>query len=119
MRIRGFTLIEVLVAMTVFAVAALAVIKSTSQHTRSLSYLEEKTLASIVADNQLTLLFLNGEKPASEKKGNVEMAGRTWYWTLKPTATQTGQLRAIDMQVFTSKERANNIISVRTYVPTS
>ncbi|MGL5728054.1 MAG: type II secretion system minor pseudopilin GspI, partial [Plesiomonas sp.] len=61
---RGFTLLEVLVALAVFAVAALAVMQAASGHVRSLSLLEEKLFAGWVAENQQALLAL---MPASER----------------------------------------------------
>ena len=46
MRARGFTLLEVMVAMAVFAVAGLAVMKSAGEQVLGLGLLEEKTFAS-------------------------------------------------------------------------
>ena len=50
---RGFTLLEVLVALVVLAVALGALIKAGSQHARNTAYLQERTLASWVAGNVL------------------------------------------------------------------
>ncbi|WP_394213052.1 type II secretion system minor pseudopilin GspI [Enterovibrio calviensis] len=114
---RGFTLIEVMVAMAVFAVAALAVLNATGQHVNTLGVLEEKTFASMVADNQLALFVLEGKVPSSEKNGSSEMAGRTWYWTIKPTATADNALRAVDVIVWQDESKRGSLVSVRTYVP--
>ena len=70
---RGFTLLEVLVALAIFATAAIATIRSVSQHINTLNFLEEKTFASMVADNQMTLVALSKEKP-SKKKGTENLA---------------------------------------------
>lgn len=43
-RTRGMTLLEVLVALAIFATAAISVIRSVSQHINTVSYLEEKCL---------------------------------------------------------------------------
>ena len=48
---RGFTLLEVLVALVVLAVAMGALIKAGSEHARNTAYLQERTLAGWVADN--------------------------------------------------------------------
>ncbi|WP_028024304.1 type II secretion system minor pseudopilin GspI [Enterovibrio calviensis] len=116
-RFRGFTLIEVLVAMAVFAVAALAVLNATGQHVNTLGVLEEKTFAAMVADNQLALFVLEGKALSSEKNGNSEMAGRKWFWTIKPTATADNMLRAVDVIVWQDETKRSSIVSVRTYVP--
>ncbi len=113
----GFTLIEVLVAMAVFAVTAMAVLNATSQNARTLMLLEEKTFASMVADNQLALLVLEGGAPSSEKSGKEEMAGKEWYWTIKPVKTSDSMLRAIDLIVWSDEQKRNPLTTVRTYVP--
>lgn len=48
---RGFTLLEVLVALVVLAVAMGALIKAGTEHARNTAYLQERTLAGWVADN--------------------------------------------------------------------
>lgn len=114
---RGFTLIEVLVAMAVFAVAAMAVLNATGQHVNSLGALEEKTFASMVADNQLALFVLDDKPISSAKNGKSEMAGREWFWTIKPIATSDNLLRAVDVIVWADERRQGSLVSVRTYVP--
>lgn len=116
-RVRGFTLIEVLVAMAVFAVAAMAVLNATGQHVNSLGALEEKTFASMVADNQLALFMLEDKPVSSAKNGSEELAGRKWFWTIKPVATTDKILRAVDVIVWTDEKRQNSLVTVRAYVP--
>ncbi len=48
---RGFTLLEVLVALTILAVALGALVKAASEHTRNTHYLQERTLAHWVGQN--------------------------------------------------------------------
>lgn len=118
-KIRGFTLIEVLVAMAVFAVTAMAVLNATGQNANTLMLLEEKTFASMVADNQLALLLLEGGVPTGEKTGSEELAGKEWYWTIKPIQTVDASLRAVDVIVWSSADRKGKLTTVRTYVPGS
>lgn len=76
---RGMTLLEVLVALAIFATAAISVIRSVSQHINTISYLEEKIFAAMVVDNQMANVMLATEK-LKAKNGTEELAGRTWYW---------------------------------------
>lgn len=115
-RNRGFTMIEVLVAMAIFAVSAMAVLNATAQNVISLGILEEKTFASIVANNQMSLLVLSDTALSAEKNGNSEMAGRVWYWTIKPVDTSDGMLRALDVIVWQDDNKKNPLLTVRTYV---
>ncbi len=95
----GMTLIEVMVALVIFALAGLAVMQSTLQQTRQLGRMEEKILASWLADNQLVQLRLRnaglpsaGLKPPWRPPGRAGLsAGREW----KPLP----QLRALDVEV--------------------
>ncbi|PCE68336.1 type II secretion system minor pseudopilin GspI [Salinivibrio sp. YCSC6] len=114
----GMTLLEVLVAVAIFAVAALSVMKATGQHTRSLSRLEQKTLAAMVADNQLAEVVLSGKVPDKATQGTTEMAGQRWQWQLTPIATNTGPLRAMDLAVAAAESTDNPLVTVRTYVAT-
>lgn len=61
----GFTLLEVLVAMTILAVALAALIKGGSDHSRNTLYLQERTLAHWAGQNVLAE-YESGMRPISE-----------------------------------------------------
>lgn len=111
---RGMTLLEVLVALAIFATAAISVIRSVSQHINTVSYLEEKMFAAMVVDNQMANVMLSTEK-LKATKGTEELAGRTWYWKVTPVATAQPLLKAFDVSVATEKE-ASPVVTVRSYV---
>ncbi|GLR76531.1 type II secretion system minor pseudopilin GspI [Aliivibrio sifiae] len=112
---KGMTLLEVLVALAIFATAALSVLRSVTQHINTLSYLEEKTFASMVVDNQMALMMLD-KPPTSVKKGETELAGQTWYWTIAPVKTTSDILKSVDVSVATTKDQKSSLLTVRTYV---
>lgn len=93
----GFTLLEVLVALAVFAGAALAVMQAGSSSLRNLVILQDKMLAGWVAENQLALLSLL--PPAERQRGETQMANRTWYWRSESVPTSGSSLTAIEIQV--------------------
>lgn len=107
--IAGFTLVEVLVALLVLALALLALQVRMTQYLDDAAYLRDKTLASWVALNQLELLHIAErlELPLDleSQAGRVPMLQRSWYWQLLPDATslQAGEdrapLRLINLQV--------------------
>lgn len=117
MRQSGFTLIEVMLAMAVFAVAGVALLGVADNNYRHISLLEEKMLANWVASNQLVELSLATTwPPKNNRKGNVEMAGRTWYWQQKVIKTDNNLLRQIIMEVRLSEDDELVSASMETYL---
>lgn len=97
---RGFTLIEVLVALVVVGLGMLAVIQTVSQTANNSSYMREKTIAHWIAMNQLTQVRLLPTAPAIDKSSDeVEMAGRDWRWTMEVKKTPVESIRRIEVRV--------------------
>ena len=75
------TLLEVLVALFIFALTGTAIMKAASDHLTGVGQIEDITFATWVADNRLTQLHLDTKWPIkNNQKGELEMAGRKWYW---------------------------------------
>ena len=118
----GFTLLEVMVAMFIFAVAGAAIIKTTTEHINSVGKLEEMTFATWVANNQLTRATLQSENtwpPNNTERGRVDKLDRTWYWKQEVQATTDENLKAIIISVGNDPEYKGTILSVTTYVAKS
>jgi len=102
----GFTLIEVLVALAVLAIALPALMLSISEQVIGLSHLRDKSIAHWVAMNKLTELRLQnahkGHLPKDRKKGSTEMLGREWFWQLETEKTSNDQLLQVKIAVRTS-----------------
>jgi len=114
---RGFTLIEVMLAMAVFAIAGVALLGVADNNYRHISHLEEKMFANWVASNQLVEVSLDKTwPPKNNRKGKVEMAGRTWYWQQKVIKTATKELRAVNMQVRLNEDDELVSASLMTYL---
>lgn len=97
---RAFTLIEMLVAVAVLAIALGAIISGMGLYTRNAADLRERTLALIVAHNRLTELELERAWPnAGKSDGDVELGGVKWEWTAEVKATPDPHLRRVDLSV--------------------
>lgn len=106
----GMTLLEVLVALAVFAFAALALIKTVSETSAGVSHLEDKTLAHWVAQNRLALTQLAESFPAAGvERGEAEMGGRRWYWAVLVKETTDKDLRRVEVEVRDAEEAENPI----------
>lgn len=115
----GFTLIEVLVALTIIAIALAALIKASGNHTYSASYLKRKTLAHYVAMNEITRLKIEKKWPdLGVTHKSTEMAGVEWFWTqtVEKTADETGKIRSVRLTIFQDKDRHQNLTSLQAYL---
>lgn len=96
----GFTLVEVLVAVAVLAIALSAVIGAMAQQANNAGYLRDKTLALWVAHNRLAELQLDEELPGTGRSdGEVEMSGVEWTWRAQVTETEDPYLNRVDLEV--------------------
>jgi general secretion pathway protein I len=100
-RLRGFTLLEVLIALAVLAIAMGAVIKATGDYTGNHAWLRDRTLATWVARNVLVQLQVENAWPGvGERKGTQEMGRREWRWLARVSQTDEAQLRRVDVEVY-------------------
>jgi general secretion pathway protein I len=97
---RGFTLIEVLVALAIVAVGTAAVLGTLNSSADTIVYLRDKTFANWVALNQIAQTRLAGQQPATgDSDGNVDFAGRNWTWRQTVSTTQVPGMERIDVSV--------------------
>jgi general secretion pathway protein I len=108
---RGFTLLEVLVAMAILGLGMIAVFGGMSQSLNVTARLRDKTLANWVALNQITELQVTGEYPdAGNRSDQVEMARSEWAWEMKITNIPQIEMRRIDVTV-SFAESPNDILA--------
>ncbi len=115
----GFTLVEVLVAVAVLAMALGAVISGMSRYAANAGYLRQKTVALWVAHNRLTEIALEPNWPDTGKSdGRMEMAGIEWQWRSTVQATQDENLRRVDVEVLAPDDPKNKgvLASVSSFV---
>ncbi len=97
---RGFTLIEVVVALAILGIGMLAVFKTIGDTVNNVGALRDRSFAEWIADNLITEIRLSGDMPSVEETaGGVEFAGRQWHWVTKVSQTQVRGLRRIDVSV--------------------
>ncbi|CAM3726120.1 type II secretion system minor pseudopilin GspI [Litorimonas haliclonae] len=108
----GFTLVEVLVSLLIFAVAILGLTRAGTQTVSTLNQLEEKTYASIVADNQLALARLESENPfAQSREGEEQSGGRTFEYRVERVETEVPEF--FELVVSVSSPRTDQILIQR------
>jgi general secretion pathway protein I len=97
---RGFTLIEVLVALVIVALGMSALLESLGSAADTATWLRDKTVAQWIGFNQLSLTRLSASLPApGTTNGELDYAGRHWRWRQEITAMGFPGLFQIDVKV--------------------
>ena len=113
----GLTLLEVMVALFIFAVTGTAIMKAASEHLNGVGQIEEVAVATWVANNRLNDILMERPWPLkNNQKGQQDMAGRTWYWTQVVKATNDSDFKAVEISVSLKESRADNITTVVAYL---
>jgi general secretion pathway protein I len=78
---RGFTLLEVLIALAIVAMSVGALLGTVTSSASNVIYLKEKTLAEWVALNRLTEVRIDKSMPSKGRRsGSTTMGGTRWEW---------------------------------------
>ena len=103
---QGFTLIEVMVALAIFAVVSVALIRSATMGVRQATILENRTLAWWLAENEMTGLRLQPRSSSSTgvRRKDASMAGRNWTIETRYKDTGNEALRQVEITVYISGE---------------
>lgn len=91
----GFTLLEVLVATFIFAVAVSAMLKVLGESAKTLHQVELKQFATLTAHNQLALSALGNK----QSKGSILNAGYAFNWTLTRYPTPDKRIQRYEIIV--------------------
>jgi general secretion pathway protein I len=98
---RGFTLIEVLVALMVVAMGLAALMLTVSSTARTSGYLRDKTLAQWMALNRLSEVRLNLTKfGPNTDTGDIYFANRTWHYDTRYYDTSITTMKRIVVRVY-------------------
>ena len=104
---RGFTLLEVMVALAILALALGAMIQAGGASARNVAMLRDQTLANWVALNKVNEALLLREWPEPGiHTDTIILANREWYWELRVSKTSDPELRRLEVAVRDQKGAA-------------
>jgi general secretion pathway protein I len=116
-RCTGFTLLEVLVALTIIALSLGALISTSGSQAGSAGYLKQKTIAHWIAMNEITQLQVEQAFPGKgDTNGSTVMAGIEWYWTRTVKETEDENSRQVELKVYLDEDRESSLTRLIGYL---
>ncbi len=101
--VRGFTLIEVMVALAVVAIALPALLFLLFQQLDGADYLRQRSVASWIAEDKLGELRLvvarQGALPEGEITGETEVLDQDWSWWIDQEGTEVPGFIRVEINV--------------------
>jgi general secretion pathway protein I len=105
----GFTLIEVIIALAIVALAVGALLGTITSSASNVLYLKDKTLAQWVALDRLAEIRTAKLMPDKGKRtGNAEMAGQRWQWEEEVVELPVKGMFRIDVRARPTGETVND-----------
>ena len=98
-RASGFTLLEVMVALAIFATAAIAFTKLAMQYTQATSNSILRTKAQFVALNEVAVMEINQEWLQGTQSKQITQQGKTWQIDKSAQSTISPNVQRIEVQV--------------------
>lgn len=100
----GFTLLEIMIALAVFAIVAVTLVKNAALTVKQTRMLEDKSIAYWVAENRLSSLRAEPKTAQNFPQtgtdtDDVSMAGRKWTVTVNVTTTDNKDMRRVEVSV--------------------
>lgn len=114
----GLTLLEVLIALAILAIALTAVIKTTSQNIVHTRYLEDRTISTLVGTaimNEAKLGLLNLPLEPNTLEKTTQQLGKQWLWKGYITQTANKRIQKIIIDVYSepNKIKLTHLVSYR------
>ena len=117
---QGFTLIEIVIALAIVAIAVLGIANAMNHHTQIASQLDKRVVASWVAGNVAAELRHSAKTErikVGSSSDSVEMGGHKWRTTSHITETDVEQVFKVRIEVKDDKAgEANEYASIVTAI---
>ena len=97
---RGFTLIELMVALAIFSLVALTLLKLEGAIVRNTGEIATQAMGQIVAHNLAVETIIDPRAPPLGKTDGVtDNGGRNWSWSRTTASTADARLVRVDIAV--------------------
>ena len=120
MKNKAFSLIEVLVALSIVSIGLIALVQTESQQSQNLQHLEQKTIASLIASNLAVENRLKQNQSIGFSNGRYPMGNQTWLWESNLNETANDQIFKLIVSVYSDKKTMGSkepIAQLELYIP--
>ena len=104
MKNKAFSLIEVLVALSIVSIGLIALVQTESQQSQNLHRLEQKTIAGLIASNLAVENRLKQNQSIGFSNGRYPMGNQTWLWESNLNETPNDQIFKLIVSVYSDKK---------------
>ena len=115
---QGMTLLEVIIALAIFATAALALLNSMSSQMSAVEHFRTTLFASWVAENALINTQIQSENKGNKENKPVRLAGQQWFIDQQYAVDKENKIRLNRVFVLQSEEARSPILSVSSWTQT-
>ena len=109
---RGFTLIEMLVALAVFSIAAMALMRLDIYAIAQTASLADARLASLVAQNEAALALTDPKVIIGEARSSVRNGGAEFDLVRRVTPTADVRLVRVDIAAVQRNGRGRSVVTL-------
>lgn len=114
---RGFTLLEVLIALVIFALISITCFKQVAVTLKSMERMELKYKALWIGENAIEELFLvRGEQSHNDSIREYEIDDEKWLVVIEITDTDITNIKQIEAKVYQNNTEDASIISLTRYI---
>ncbi len=110
----GFSLLELLIAVAILAVAAMALLESQTGAVRMTSRVQQQALAAMVAENRMAALRGKASLPVpGHRSGTEKQLSAEFEWRETVSRDPSGRLLMLDVAVLQDKEQLAHLTGYR------
>jgi general secretion pathway protein I len=114
---KGFTLVEVLVALAIVSIALLSALRAAGQGTNNVGELRARLLAGWVAENILAEHRARADwLPLGIQRGRAREGGLDFSWREEVIATPNVAFRRVDVRVFAAEEETHSLAHLTGFI---
>ncbi len=114
---KGFTLVEVLVALAIISIALMSALRAAGQGTNNVGELRARLLAGWVAENLLAEHRARADwLPLGFQRGSAHEGGLDFAWREEVIATPNAAFRRVEVRVFANADEAHSLAHLAGFI---